>query len=144
MSHPVVHFNSLADLVAELAPRHGAGICPPVRVTVTQRTAQRGTMPVYTVTVAADVRVFCAGIILSYRAWSETFEMFRGDTERAKLRDNAWTEAIVVADDIRDVLVQLGHVVRPGVLDMGDVDPVAGEPWVVGTPFASVAEVVRE
>lgn len=125
----VVHFNSLADFLLELGPVDAHA--PVVRVTVTQRTVQRPSMPITTVTVATDVRAVTYNGISNYRPFEKTLQLMSHDPEGAQRLNQAWNDAEAVASRVRVHLADLGYTIRAGVVDLGDIVPVPGDPWPV-------------
>lgn len=126
----VIHFNSLADFLLELGPADNQHD-PIVRVTVTQRTVQKSTLPIATVTVATDVRAVTFSGISNYRPYEESMELMHHDPEGAQRINRAWHAADAVASQVRIHLAEMGYTIRAGVVDLGDVLPVPGDPWVL-------------
>lgn len=130
--HPVVHFDTLADLLAEYSDT-ALEPAPVIRVALQQRietlsNAYGGTKR-YVINVF--VRAVHEGQILSHVAYDETLTI---DVlcDKAKVRadyDLAWRQAKATKDEIIEHLRYEGYDVRSGVLDMGTVQPIAGARW---------------
>lgn len=125
----VIHFNSLADFLLELGPSDAQA--PVVRVTVTQRTVMRPSLPIATVTVATDVRAVTYNGISNYRTYEAALELLHHDPDGKLRLNHAWSAAEAVAQQVRVHLADLGYTIRAGVVDLGDVLPVRGDPWVL-------------
>lgn len=128
MQIPVIHFTRLSDLLDELATefRHV------VRVATSQRRETKGgQFPSTLLTIAVDVRALHDNTILSYRAMQEEI---RHDitSDRAEVNhkyNQAWDDAGKVRTAIYTAIFDAGHTARPGIIDLGDVQPVLGEQW---------------
>lgn len=128
MQIPVIHFTTLADLLAELTTefRHV------IRVAISQRTESRnGNFPTTVVNIAVDVRTLHYDTILSYRAMQE--EIRRDLTsDRAEINrryNQAWNDANIVRTAVCAAIYDAGHDARPGIIDLGNVQPITGEQW---------------
>lgn len=123
----VIHFNSLSDFLLELGPVDGQHD-PIVRVTVTQRTVQKSSLPIANVTVATDVRAVTDNGIGNYRPYEQRMDLMHSDPEGAQRLNRAWNDAEAVASRVRVHLADLGYTIRAGVIDLGDVLPTPGNP----------------
>lgn len=132
MQIPVIHFTTLADLLAELdLCRHV------VRVAASQRTESReGAIPSRLYSIVVDVRALSHGAILSYRAMQEEIQVDFASNRKAIVQQyaKAWDDAIKVRTAICAVIANAGHDARPGIIDLGIIDlgnvqPITGEQW---------------
>lgn len=136
---PVIHFNLLTDLLAEYLDIPDR--CRPIiRVALQQQVeavnSAYGGSKRYTINVF--VRAIHEGQILSYVAYTQTLAI---DvlTDKAKMRsdyDLSLRQAKATKEEIAASLRDAGYVVRSGVLDMGNVDPMPGERWQLSQPVA--------
>jgi hypothetical protein len=127
----VIHFMNLHDLLYEF---NGNGHQQIVRVAQQQRTETRASkegLPLKTITLQVFVRSIYQGVILSYTALQEEIDAsFFADQQKAKLQyDKAWDNMQRVRREICVAIREAGHEPRPGVIDLFDAKPIAGEPW---------------
>lgn len=132
MSNPVIHFTNLTDLLAELE-----GYGPQaVRVTTLQRSeSKNGQFPYTLITISVDVRAFAYnGAILSYRPMQEEIrcDITTDRDQINKKYDQAWQDAQAVRLSIYGAIREAGHNPRPGIIDLGEAQPILGEKWLLG------------
>lgn len=129
---PVIHFEKLIDLLSEFDGVHPVQ-AQTIRVAIQQRTETRtnalGGEKI--ITLQCFVRAMFNGAILSYVPFEEIIKIdaYCGKEERRKQYEAAWEQLTLTRDQIWDVIIDSGHIPRPGVLDLGDVLPVAGQRW---------------
>lgn len=126
---PVIHFSTLSELLDEFNGERREI----VRVSHHQRTETKPGRPApYTVlTIQVNVRALYQGAILSYVAFSQEIRdgiLYNRDEARAKY-EAAWDAAQKVKWAICAEIRAAGHEPRPGIIDLGGVQPVVGEQW---------------
>lgn len=132
---PVIHFSTLEELLDEfrfLGDRRQI-----VRVATQQRSEiKSGSMPYTLITIQVYARAIHHGTILSYVASSEEIRvgpMFDRVEGKAKY-DAAWLHADLVCAALRAEIRAAGHEAMPGIIDLGGVQPMAGQKWMVNEP----------
>lgn len=130
--YPVIHFEKLSDLLSEfggLEPVNGQI----VRIAIQQRSETRNTAwgNEKVITLQCFVRALHNGAILSYVPFEETItiDAFCDKEERRRQYEVTWEQLKLTREQITDMVIDSGHTPRPGVLDLGAVQPVAGQRW---------------
>lgn len=125
---PVIHFSTLSELLDEFNGERREI----VRVSHHQRTETkpgRG-VPYTVVTIQVHVRAIHQGAILSYVAFSKEIRDTLFEQHEARDKYEAFCDA---AQKVKWALcaeiVAAGHEPRPGIIDLGGVQPVVGEQW---------------
>ncbi|MCE7982519.1 MAG: hypothetical protein DYG89_15110 [Caldilinea sp. CFX5] len=132
MPVPVIHFETLADLLTEYLDTPESWR-PIIRVAMQQRAETRngayGGSKSYTINVF--VRAVHEGQILSYVAYDQKLAIDAlSDKEKVRTDyDLYWRQAKAVKEEIIAYLNHEGYEVRSGILDMGSTQPVPGERW---------------
>ena len=128
MHIPVIHFANLTDLLAEFS---GDG-----RQTVRTATIQRsenkgGQFPHTLITISVDVRALHRGAILSYLAMQEEvrYDLVSNRAVTDQKYKQVWDDAVKTLVAICATIHDAGHDARPGIIDLGDVQPVLGQQW---------------
>ncbi|MCL4862064.1 MAG: hypothetical protein KJZ93_21795 [Caldilineaceae bacterium] len=127
MNLPVVHFETLADLLADA---DGATL----RVALVHRTqglngAHR--LPTRRHTFTVSVRAIVGGEIFSYTPLQRSLDVAAYDATqetRAKYA-RGWAGAQALRERLMTHLGAQGYTVRRGIIDLGGVEPVVGEAW---------------
>jgi hypothetical protein len=127
MSLPVIHFETLAELLADV---NGSVL----RVALVHRTqsltgAQR--LPTRRHTFTVSVRANVAGEIFSYTPLQRTLDLVTYDnTPEARAKyEQLWTQMQGLRERLMAHLQAQGYTVRRGIIDLGGVEPVVGEEW---------------
>lgn len=124
---PVIHFSTLSELLDEFNGERREI----VRVSHHQRSETKSGhgVPYTLITIQVYVRALYQGAILSYVAMSTEIRggpMF--DHGKAEY-DAAWEDAQKVRTALVATIRAAGHEPRPGIIDLGGVQPVVGEQW---------------
>lgn len=127
---PVIHFGTLSELLAEFEGE-GRQI---VRVYHKQQTETRTTkdgIPFSHVIYEVHVRAWHRNFTLSYTPMMTRVELGPFvDEVKARARCKQVTEeARRVRMGVCVAIRAAGHEARPGLIDLGGVQPVVGEPW---------------
>lgn len=127
MSLPVVHFETLADLLADT---NGATL----RVALVHRTQSLNgahRLPTRRHTFTVSVRAIVAGEIFSYTPLQRSLDVAAyDDTPEARAKyEQLWAGAQALRERLIAHLGAEGYTVRRGIIDLGSVEPVVGEAW---------------
>lgn len=133
---PVIHFEKLSDLLGEFE-----GVYPTpnqtIRVSIQQRTETHnnsmGGQKI--ITLQCFVRSLHNGTILSYMPYEEIIKIdaFTDKDKAHQQYEDALEQLHLTKEQITEIIIDEGHTPRPGVLDLGGVQPVAGQRWQIIT-----------
>lgn len=127
----IIHFTKLTDLLEEIAP-HGSHT---VRISTAQRrVATGGPVPRTEVAVSVLVQVIASGTLLVYVPMTKriVFGQANHDVDSQRRLNGAWRQAELIKRSVTKLVTEAGHSPRPGIIDMGAIEPVQGEQWPLG------------
>lgn len=130
--YPIIHFTKMSDLLDEINP-HGRHI---VRISASQkRITHNGTIPRTEVTVRVLVQALHEGAILVYVPLLEriTYSPSYHEADSQRRYNAAWRLAESAKVGIEKIVSDAGHQPRPGIIDLGNVEPVLGRKWQMGS-----------
>ncbi|MGD9729258.1 MAG: hypothetical protein AB7V39_23185, partial [Nitrospiraceae bacterium] len=124
----------LSDLLEEFEGLHPT-FNQTIRVAIQQRTETRNNAigGEKVITLYCFVRSLHNGAIFSYVPFEEIIKIdIYTDKEKGRqLYEMAWEQLQVTREQIIQAIIDAGHTPRPGVLDLGAVQPVAGHRWKI-------------
>lgn len=128
--YPIIHFTKLSDLLDEITP-HG---CHAVRINASQkRVTINGTIPRMDVTVTVMVQAMHDGAVLVFTPLMKriSFGSIHHEVDSRRRHTAAWNRAEAIKAIITKAVSDAGHTPRPGIIDMGGVEPLLGEEYLI-------------